>query len=175
MVRIDEVEKKLELLKDFATRMIEPSDLKQVDNALKKEWRYLINLNFRRRKSLGLKTSGRLANAVIITIPEKNVIGFDTRLLYRNVADGEGGACFDYAQILRTGYAGGKPSMGKWMARSTSGRLIDAQLFDLEGNPIGNHGGMPPYLERVERLYEQTGGKILQDFIIKKFKRELRK
>jgi len=175
MVRIDKVEKNLKKMIEFSYRIIEPQDLPKITPMLTKEWKYLINKNFYRRKYMGLKTSNRLRDSIMIKVPEKNVVAWDTRLLSRKTSDGTGGACFDYAEILRHGYAGGKPTMGKWKARSSTGRLIDAQLFDMEGNPIGTHGSMPPYLKYVEEYYAKSGGKLLREYVLKKFARELRK
>lgn len=165
----------LNFCNNFKGRAIEESDLPEVTKILTKIWKDLIDKNFRRRKWLGLKTSGRLRNALIITIPGNNMFHWNTRLLYRNKSDGEGGACRDYAEILFTGYSAGKPSMGKWIARSHTGRLIDAQLFDDEGHPIGTHGAMPAYLRSVAETFEDDAGEALAEYVTKKFKKQLKK
>lgn len=160
---------------DFKTRAIEEEDLPKIKPILNKIWKDLIQETFRRRKWLGLKTSNKLEKALIITIQSNNRFHWTTRLLYRNASDGEGGPCRDYAEILFSGYAANKPTMGKWMAKNHKGRLIDAQLFDFEGNPIGTHGAMPAYLKTVTEKFVEQAGKALGKYINKKFRSQIKK
>jgi hypothetical protein len=165
----------LNYVNHFTKHILEQQDVIPLERLLKPIWKSLIIRNFNRRKYLGLPTSNRLANALIVQIPSNNILRLQTRLLYRNATDSEGGKCHDYATILFEGYAGGKPTMGKWKARSNTGRLIDAQLFDLEGNPIGTHGGMPPHLRRVGDIFVKEASKLVELYINKKFYKGLRK
>ena len=164
----------LNFCNDFKGRAIEESDLPAIKVILNKIWKDLIDRNFRKRKLLGLKTTGRLRNALIITIPGNNMFHWNTKLLYRNKSDGEGGPCKDYSAILFTGYSAGKPTMGKWLSRTRTGRLVDAQLFDDEGHPIGTHGAMPPYLKAVAETFEELSSKALAEYVTKKFNKQLK-
>ena len=170
MPSINNILKKLDNVKDFTDNMITQDDTRLL-SLLQKEWKKEVSSSFYRRKFMGLKTSNRLINGLLLTIPERNKLHYETRLLYRNKADGEGGACMDYASILYNGYSG--KGMGKWLARSSRGRLIDKQLKDFEGNPVGTHGMMPPYLKKMMDNYKVEGGKIITDYIATKFKKYL--
>ena len=161
-----DVSKRLEKLEDFYDDIFKNCK-GEIQRQCNKAWRSLIVTSFYRRRMMGLKVSNRLANAMMITVPSKNNIHFETRLLYRKDYDGEGGACQDYAQILFTGYSGA--GMGKWMARSETGKLIDKQLTDGMGNPMGTHGSMPPYLKGVMNQYRNMCIKIIGDIVMREF------